>query len=517
MPTSAWLGIAAILMGSGLGVGLTPTAGALALFFLRYALFLAPIAKGLDANTWAFAGLATLLFTVWEALPLWLAGAFGAWALKRRSIPGWALVLMVAALHLSLAAWVPRPYEFSWGAMFGHAMPGGIWLFGSDLLGGLALGWICLVVRVLMEERVAWRTLLLTAVAPVVLVGLGTMGYDSWCGAMIATPKNTETVIAVQGDLPPFAGGFVIEAKRALVPVVLYSMLKPDLVMFPEDMIQVADGLDPDSKDATLRRGYTATGTGVAAPYSQVLYGVRDWTTARAYFTDLVNGKPDVLYKDVEMRTPFVDHWPSMFTPIMEAHGFTGKHQIRPAEKTPTMGLMIHDDSQERGLRRVGTGLITLGNEVRDPLLVRKVRATPDAGALLNPNIGGWLGMGEARGADLQARARSIELGLLLYRAGQKANTGFFSPWENAAGDVQSVGPGILRFSGRVPVHGKATGYTAAFWTALYMAPAIFLMLLVVTLAIEFGWIEGWPAPGMLAGVGATLIAEPNPSQEISA
>lgn len=124
MPFSMWLGIGAIVLAGAYGAALGVVAAALGLFFLRYALFLTPVCVSIEQPNWA-AVLTTVLFTLWESAPLWVAGTVGVWALRRKDVPTWAVGTLAAATHLTLAAWLPRPYYFSWGAPLLSRFPGG--------------------------------------------------------------------------------------------------------------------------------------------------------------------------------------------------------------------------------------------------------------------------------------------------------------------------------------------------------------------------------------------------------
>lgn len=479
MPYCAWLGIASVIFSSALGVPLAVAGGALGLFFLRYALFLTPIARMGLQNSWGVSFAITIAFAVWEAAPLWVAGALGMWGLRRRSIPGWALLLLVAFAHVTLAAWLPRPYDFSWGAIFLSRFPSGIWMFGADLLAGLVLGWLCLAARFFVDADEHWsfKSVLITGVAPVVILGSCEFAFAWWRADMLKAPKERHEVIALQGGVAPFAGGFAFESERGLLPVVLFSSLRPDLLMLPENFAQVVDPLDPKDEISEQKRHVAAVGMGIAAPYSQVLFGIRDWNTSRIYFTDLVNDKPDVLWKDMEHRRLFLDYWPSWADGLVKQYGFKQGEQLRPAQRTPMLSLLIRDETQPRGLRRIGSGLIAMSGEARFPRLVEKIRNDKSVTVLLNPTIGGWLGVPETRGSVLQANARSMELGLMTYRAGQLAGTGFFVPWQATGDEVQQLGPGILRFNARVPLARPGTGYTKVFWASIYAAPFGLLFL----------------------------------------
>lgn len=325
-----------------------------------------------------------------------------------------------------------------------------------------------------LGNRTFSRTLAVAG-APLAVLLVSAAAYEAWAGSMIGAPKETHDVVAVQGGLPPFAGGFATTSERLLTPVILYSSLHPDLVIFPECIVQAGGNLDKSDQQSTAKRHYSAAGLGIASPYSQVLYGVRDWTTSRIYFTDLIDGKPEVTWKDLEFRTPMVDAWPKALTHMVRTFGFRSAEQIAPAQRTPNIGLLIRDETQPRGLRRIGSGLICMSGEIRRPLQVRRVRTDPSLTVAINPSVAGWLGKNEAQGSLLQANARAMELGLTLYRVGQRDSTGLFIPWLPNTPDecVKRFGPGSLRFKARLPLTRGATGFTSLFWVFLYLAPFV--------------------------------------------
>lgn len=476
MPFSMWLGISAIILSGAYGTHLAFVAAGLGLFFLRYALFLTPVCLTLEQPNWA-AVVTTVLFTLWESAPLWVAGALGVWALRQKNIPGWIAAVVAAAAHVTLTVWLPRPYHFSWGAPLLARFPGGVWVFGSDLLAGLTLGWICLATRSMtLGNRTPVRTLAVVG-APLATMLVCAAVYESWAGAAIGAPKETHDVIAVQGGLPPFAGGFASTSERLLTPVILYSSLRPDMVIFPECIVQAGGRLDKQDPASVAKRHYAAAGLGIASPYSQVAFGVRDWSTNRIYFTDLIDGKPEVTWKDLEFRTPFVDAWPAALAGLVRRYGFRAAEQIEAPQRTPNVGLLIRDETQPRGLRRIGSGLIAMSGEIRRPLLVRRVQRDPGMTVAINPSIAGWLGKNEAQGSVVQANARAMELGLVLYRVGQRDSTGIFLPWlpETPEESVKRFGPGSLRFKARLPLYRRPTGFSAVFWVFLYLAPVVLI------------------------------------------
>jgi len=481
MPYSMWLGIAAIILAGGLGLNLAITGIGLALFFLRYAMFLTPLVMHFGQPWWVYVPL-TLGFAIWESAPLWVAGVVGVWTLRRRSIPGWAVFALVVGIHLSLAVWMPRPYYFSWGAPLVARFPAGVWMFGVDLFAALTLGWVCLIVRAATIGNRSLYASISIAAAPLAALLLCMAFYENWVGTAQTAEKETHNVITIQGALPPFSGGFAVTSDRLLTPVVLYSALQPDLLLFPECITQAAGGLDENEPLAVSKRHFGSITTAIAAPYSQVAFGMRDWNTNRIYFTDIADGKPDVFWKDVEYRTPFVDQWPKRLTPLVSNFGFRNSEQIVPAEKTRGMGLYVRDAKATNGLRLVGRSLILMSGEIRRPLIVQKARADKKALVAMNPNIGGWMGAQELRGSVLQANARALELGMILYRAGQLGATGIFVPWQESAAEdaVAYFGPGMARYRARLPKGDRyATGFTTVFWISLYLGPWIVGLTLV--------------------------------------
>lgn len=476
MPYSMWLGIAAIILAGALGSNLVMVGSALALFFLRYGLFVMPTLDLLHSPRLA-SGLAAVLFSAWESAPLWVAGVAGVWLLRRKTIHSGIAFGLPAALFLTLAAWMPRPYYFSWGAPFLSRFPGFIWMFGSDLLAALLLGWLCVAARVLVYQQKNIWTTAAVAGSPILAFIVCLSSFEAWSGSMIKAEKVPHDVIAVQGGLPPYAGGYAVTMQRLFTPTVLYSALRPDLIIFPECMAQVADKLDKNDADSVSQRRFAAIATGMAAPYSQVLFGCRDWNVNRIMFSDLIDGKPDITWKDAEFRTPFVDSWPAWSDVYVHRYGFARiyekSEQINPAERTPALNILIRDASQPRGLRRIGSAEIFMSGEIRRPRLVTRIRKTTDHTVLVNPTIGGWMGGAELRGSVLQSDARALELGQVLYRVGQLGGTGLFVPWlpDPEAEVIRNYGAGIKRFRANIPVYRHDTGYTMVFWTALYIAP----------------------------------------------
>lgn len=481
MPFSMWFGIASIILAGGLGLNLGLVGLGLGLFWLRYALFLAPILLQFQQPWWV-TGPLVLGFTFWESAPLWVAGLVGVWALRRRSIPTWAVFALVVGLHLTLAAWLPRPYYFSWGAPLLSRFPSGVWMFGVDFFAALTLGWVCLVARIIVSGTRSLERTAVLAAAPLAVLLVCLLAHQQWESKSESAAKDTHSIITVQGALPPFSGGFAVTSDRLLTPVITYSSLRPDFILFPECIAQVAGKLDPMDEKSVAMRHYTAITTAIAAPYSQVAFGIRDWNTNRTYYTDIVNGKPDVLWKDQEFRTPFVDKWPVSMTPLVARFGFRSEEQIIDPAKTASMGIYCPDKGSPNGLKEISRGVILMSGEIRRPSVVNRVRAEGTAKVLVNPTIAGWLGGRELQGSLLQANARAMELGMTLYRAGQLGGTGIYVPWQEATFEdmVQSYGPGIGRYKARIPQGPRfATGYTAVFWGASTLAPFVVLLTMM--------------------------------------
>jgi len=507
MPFTMWLGLAGIIVAGGLGLHLAIVGAGLGLFFLRYALFLAPLLMQFQQPWWVLVPL-ILAFTLWESAPLWVAGTVGVWAARQRSIPTWAVVALVAGIHLSLAGWMPRPYYFSWGASLLSRFPGGVWMFGVDLFAALALAWICVISRsIALGHRTIERTIVVAA-SPLAVLLVCFIVHQQWESKADAAAKDTHSVITVQGAMPPFSGGYAVTSDRLLTPVVVYSSLRPDFLLFPECIMQVAGKLDGMDEKSVAMRHVTAVTTAIAAPYSQVAFGVRDWNTNRTYFTDIVNGKPDVLWKDEEFRTPFVDSWPASLTPMVARFGFRSEEQIMAPKRTASMGLFSADKASPNGLKEISRGVVLMSGEIRRPSVVGRIRAEGTAKILLNPTIGGWLGGRELQGSILQGNARAMELGMTLYRAGQLGGTGIYVPWAEPSVDdiVQTFGPGIGRYRARIPQGPRfATGYTSIFWAGIYLAPFAVLLTLA--------WLilpEGIKTKARLPLAGAVPSAEPS-------
>lgn len=486
MPYSMWFGIAAILWAGALGLNLPAVGISLGLFFLRYASFVAPVVQ-ITSGKWYLTTIATVGFTFWESAPLWVAGTVGIWLIRRNEIPGWLTGTIVASLHLVLALWLPRPYYFSWGAPLLSRCPEIIWMFGGDMVAALLLGWLCVVFRAVVFDWTSLFQSIWIAAAPVPVALISVLAYGQWSARLIESPKLTHDVIAVQGGIPPFSGGFAVTSERTLTPSMLYSSLNPDLLLYPEVMVQVGSGLDPDEPKRAETRHIAMMGLCMAVPYSQVLMGARDWKTNRAYFTDVINGKPAVLWRDAIERVPFLDVWPK-WAKNWQKYGFSGPG-INPPESTPRMGVIVKDDSLSaatHGLKRAGELEIAMSGEIRRPSIVRRVLASKTTLALVNPSTAGWYGVMEGRGATLQANAKAMELGVPLYRVGQNVGTGLYVPWLTSSNDeiVKWYGHGIMRFRARLNPVQSATGFSRVFRHLADLSP-----LLLIGSLLCVGWI----------------------------
>jgi len=223
-----------------------------------------------------------------------------------------------------------------------------------------------------------------------------------------------------------------------------------------------------------------------AFPYATALLGARGHRTGRIYFSDIVDKKPRVQWKDLGKRTPGVDYT----IPGVNKY-FTKDYlpTIQPAKSLPLMDLWkrtsIEDGTPDEGkLSKVSRAVVAMSGELRDPRLVRTVIKDPSITAVMNPNIGGWLGNMEAVGASVQARARLLELGLIGYRVGQTAGTELIVPWlDGEAPSTVAPNKAFLRFTAPLPYQRLETGYTAGLWVfALYLAPIVGTALLLMWL-----------------------------------
>jgi hypothetical protein len=205
---------------------------------------------------------------------------------------------------------------------------------------------------------------------------------------------------------------------------------------------------------------------------------VRDFTTSRIYFSDIVNGKPRVQWKDLAKRTPGVDVTIPVIQKLLTKDYLPA---IAPPQSLPTMEMWKHETTPDTvfhedeitGLKRISRAVICMSGEIRDPKLVRQIARDNEITAIMNPNIGGWLGAHEAIGASTQAKARLLELGLIGYRVGQTAGTELVVPWlDDAAPSAMAANKAFLRLRAPLPFQRVETGYTGGLWlVALFLAP----------------------------------------------
>jgi len=479
------LGIAGLVFVGVRGLAWPLVLAALPLYALRYLVFMAPMMLGIGMSN-AKSVIAMLGGAAWEAAPLIVAVGVGI-LLTRRRTPVGAMFLIVVGLFTGLAVWLPRPYTFSVVAPIYKEVPGLIWAFGNDLTAGLLLGMVFVLCTWLVHPIPMKSMLISAGSAALLLIGTHS-AYNRWqgqCGGMSRKVVEHD-VMAIPGGLPPFIANFKAMSDRALYPMVLFSAMKPDLIMGPENLIQADKILDPEDDSSIAQRHITAIGTAVAVPYSQCLFGARDHRTSRIYFSDIVDKKPRVQWKDLGKRTPGVDYT----IPGVNKY-FTKDYlpTIQPAKSLPLMDLWkrtsIEDGTPDEGkLSKVSRAVVAMSGELRDPRLVRTVIKDPSITAVMNPNIGGWLGNMEAVGASVQARARLLELGLIGYRVGQTAGTELIVPWlDGEAPSTVAPNKAFLRFTAPLPYQRLETGYTAGLWVfALYLAPIVGTALLLMWL-----------------------------------
>lgn len=459
---------------------------------LRYLAFLLPLLKGAANLPWAKVLPAWIAASAWEALPFTAALLAGV-VLARRNAKGWTVMLVTAAIWTGLSIWVLRPYGFAPVAPVFRALPGLIWTFGCDLAGGLLLGWGIMILswafRPTTGKEIGWA---LGATAFVLLTTH--MGYQHWtkrCSGM-ARKVTPHEVVAIPGAMPPFAANFSAQTDRLIYPMVLNSSTLPDLVMAPENAIQANVAMDPPDENSVTQRHVTAIGIGIGVPFSQALYGVRDITTARVYFTDLVDGKPRVQWKDLERRIPGLDYPIPKVQKFFPSEAYTPA--IRPAEKTPLMDLWKRkpDSASPNGvsLTKMGRALICMSGEIRNPRLLDKMQDRTITVAM-NPNISGWLGYPEGVGASIQAKARLLELGLLGYRVGQNSGTELVVPWVlDEIPTTISPRKEFLRFQAPVPAIRIPTGYELLGSQLAHVVVSLGALLLVAFLLRGFSFMR---------------------------
>jgi hypothetical protein len=399
---------------------------------------------------------------VWETLPILLPLWIAMHMLKRRA-PAWAVLVVTAGLHSGLSVWIPRPYGLSLGATLVSECPDLVWALGCDLAGGLLLGLMVFSVAIAWYERSMRQTL---GIGGLVLVFMGAAwgSHASWVAdRYVKDDRFTHEVVLGQPNIRPFLGNFAMMSQYMIGPTVLIASLGPDLIVMPEGTIQSSSQFDPPDADGTDKRHCTAMATGVIAPQSQLVFGVRDFHTARAYFTDTLEGARITTWKDLERRAPVVDGMPGF---LGRRIGWKMDLTIKAPERTPLMGLWALNDAGERV--RMASAAVVLSGEIRDPrLMLEKVRRSPDVTVVVNPTISGWMGSNEAVGSSILARARALELGLVAYRSGQSEGTEVYFPWGRYAikdATVRQLGGGSMNFTGYVPKIRPTTPYVAFGW-----------------------------------------------------
>lgn len=470
-PLLTWLGIGMILAGGVQGVSWWLTLPALALAPAAFVSFCLPVVKYGMHQSWPVSLGIAGGFALWESLPLLIGGAAAIWAARSTRHPAWVVFLLPLGLTTAVSVWVPRPYALSYGGAFVEPLPELIWLLGSDLCAGLAMGTLALVAAAI--HRPLSRQGILLAATPLAALVVGVLGYKWYATQAELAPKKDHRVMAIQGGLAPWSGGFAVQSKRALYPMIVFSSLQPDLLLFPENFVQAAAVDDPDTATAVEQRHYHSIGMGISVPFSQVVFGVRDFETSRLYFTDLINGKPEVTWKDLWGRIPFVDVWPKAANGLMEKVGRMSHKPIKAPERMPLMRIYTKDETKENGLDPIGKALLLASGEIRAPRLLNMVRSQKDIVVGINPTIGGWAGPNESKASLIQANARLMELGLAGYRVGQLSGTEFFIPWRRVRDEVKSIGSGNLTFTARIPSERLATGYSSIFWVLTFFGSPV--------------------------------------------
>jgi len=463
-------------------VGITTTVWA-----FRYFTFILPLFRGAASLSWPKTILLWSGLSLWEALPSVTAITLGLLLIRKQAKPV-TIFVVVAGIWSGLSIWMLRPYAFEPAAVLFVSLPAMIWAFGSNLAGGMILGWGMLLIRWIKVPVKRSEIIYSIGIAFAVLGGVQ-LGYQQWLGRCNGMSRKVveHKVIAIPGGMPPFAANFAGQSNRAIYPMIMLSSTLPDLVMAPENEIQVNSAVDPQNEMSALQRHLTAIGIGVGVPFSQALYGVRDFNTSRIYFTDIVNGKPRVQWKDLEKRVPGIDYQIPYIQKYFPCPGYTPA--INKAAVKPLMELWRRTEdanaSDGIALEPISKGIITMSGEIRDPKLVLKVRNDPRITAALNPTISGWMGYLESTGASVQAKGRLLELGLIGYRVGQLSGTELVVPW--LAGEVPvAISPSkdYLRFGAPLPYSRIETGYTKLGWQfALYIFPIAALVLLLLFVA----------------------------------
>lgn len=488
------MGVALLALGACLGLPLVLVLATLPIYAFRYLLFLVPPFVGAGANQ----GKAVLVLAVtagWEALPVLVAVGLGT-LLVRRHAASWVVFLAVAGVFTGLSIWVPLPYGLSLLAPAFQELPGLIWAFGIDLTGGLLLGGVFVVGGWLVSPA-RGKTVALSGLGVCLVMVVSQFGYQKWQGQCSGLSRQVveHDVMAIPGGLPPFVSNFRAMSDRALYPMILFSATHPDLILGPENLIQANKDIDPDDQGSVLQRHITAIGMGIAVPFSQSLFGVRDHKTARIYFSDIQNNRPRVQWKDLARRSPGVDYPVPWF---QKRFSKDYEPAIGPPKVDPIMDLWKQSDEpgnayhleEAGGLKKVSRAVICMSGEIRDPKLVRRVASDDRITVAMNPNLGGWLGPFEAAGASTQARARLLELGLMGYRVGQTGGTELVVPWlDDAAPTAVAPNKAYLRFRAPLPYQRAETGYTGFTWKlGFFILPLLGAVSLLLWLISRSNW-----------------------------
>ena len=510
------LGVALVALAACKGLPWPLALGTLPIYAFRYLAFLVPpFVGGGVSKTKAVILLAGV--AVWEALPVLVAVGLGVLLVRKRAAV-WVLFLVVAGAFSGLSAWVPLPYGFSVVAPAFRELPELVWAFGVDLTGGLLLGAVFVVGHWLIYPAKG-GVLIFTAVGLALIGGASHIGFQKWQGECSGLSRKVveHDVMAIPGGLPPFVSNFKAMSDRAIYPMILFSAARPDLIICPENLIQANKEMDPEDEASTLQRHITSIGIGIAVPFSQSLFGVRDHKTSRIYFSDLLNNKPRVQWKDMARRAPGVDQpipW------LQKRFSADYIPSIEAPKAQPTMELWKHPEGREDayrlddagGLKRVSRAVICMSGEIRDPQLVRRIARDNQITVAMNPNIGGWLGAFEATGASGQARARLLELGLMGYRVGQTGGTELVVPWlDDLAPSAVAPNKAYLRFRAPLPYQRVDTGYVAFSWRiGFFVLPALGAASLLM-------WLASLWAPALLPPrVLNAVVPGPGTNQEKS-
>ena len=499
------LGVALIAVAACKGLPWPLALLTLPIYAFRYLMVLVP--PFLGAGVSQGKSLVVLLATAtWEALPVLVGVGLGVLLVRKRAAE-WVLFLVVAGSFTGISVWLPLPYGLSTMAPATQELPGLVWALGVDLTGGLLLGCVFVVGNWLVQPT-RGRVILAFGGGLCLVLWVSQLGYQKWQGQCSGLSRKVveHDVMAIPGGLPPFASNFKAMSDRALYPMILFSASRPDMIIGPENLVQSNTALDPNNEASTLQRHITAIGMSIAVPFSQSLFGVRDHTTSRIYFSDISNNKPRVQWKDLARRNPGVDYP----VPVLQrffakdyepAIGAPKAQPVIELWRRPTAQEDVYHLDEAGGLRRISRAVICMSGELRDPQLVRRVAADNQITVAINPNIGGWMGPLEAAGASTQARARLLELGLLGYRVGQLAGTELVVPWlDDQAPTAVAPNKTYLRFRAPLPYQRVETGYTAFSWKlGFFVLPALGVASLLLWLLAQ--WAPFLLTPRLLGAV----------------